>query len=395
MQRTVTVHVRKDDAISRTIRMFNDCTNFFLEVGHKNRTWSKRKLQSIGYHEARERFPGLQSSLVQGARDCAADMLRRERCRTLPVKKPYSSIRYNQRTFKAFLDSGYLSVSTVDGRKRIPIRIPAYFEKYKHGRVVALRLRERKGKRRGRKRERGRKGGGWGLTIDIIVDIDPPPRTAPARPRVVGVDRGINNIAVTSDNTFFNSRTIKKVRGRYAYLRRRLQSVGTRSAKRKLKSLSGRERRFQTDVNHRISKEIANMDANVIVLENLHFRNGKRKGKDFNRKQGGWAFAQLEAFLGYKCEALGKEVVLVPPEYTSKMCSRCGRLGRRKGHRFRCPFCGLELNADLNGARNIARLGSALTGRLSVNEPNVAGCDTGHGTPVEPGYKPPVSTGGS
>jgi predicted transposase len=58
MQRTVTVHVRKDDAISRTIRMFNDCTNFFLEVGHKNRTWSKRKLQSIGYHEARERFPG-------------------------------------------------------------------------------------------------------------------------------------------------------------------------------------------------------------------------------------------------------------------------------------------------------------------------------------------------
>ena len=41
---------------------------------------SKKRLQSLGYYEARAKWPKLQSSLVQGARDCAANMLKREKC---------------------------------------------------------------------------------------------------------------------------------------------------------------------------------------------------------------------------------------------------------------------------------------------------------------------------
>jgi transposase len=75
--------------------------------------------------------------------------------------------------------------------------------------------------------------------------------------KVLGIDRGIKNIAVLSNNMFFNSRHLREVKGRYQYLKRRLQHLGTRSAHRKLRKLSGRERRFVRDVNHVISKKIA------------------------------------------------------------------------------------------------------------------------------------------
>jgi transposase len=72
--------------------------------------------------------------------------------------------------------------------------------------------------------------------------------------KVLGIDRGIVNLAVCSDNTFFNSKKIKSRRAQYAYLRKELQSKGTKSAKRKLKRMAGKERRFATDTNHCISK---------------------------------------------------------------------------------------------------------------------------------------------
>ncbi len=87
--------------------------------------------------------------------------------------------------------------------------------------------------------------------------------------KVVGIDRGIVNIAVCSDNTFYNSKKVKNTRARYAHLRKELQSKGTKSAKRKLKRLADKERRFVTDVNHCISKQIVNSDYTVFALEDL------------------------------------------------------------------------------------------------------------------------------
>jgi IS605 OrfB family transposase len=149
---------------------------------------------------------------------------------------------------------------------------------------------------------------------------------------VLGIDRGINNIAVTSANQFFNSKAVNNVRGKYAYLRRQLQSKGTRSAKRKLIELSGRERRFKADVNHCIAKEIVNSPYGAFVLEDLkgireRTRSKKRGAKwsrNKNRKLGSWSFLQLEQFIEYKAEELGKRVLLVDPSFTSRRCSRCG-----------------------------------------------------------------------
>ena len=379
MQRTISVVLDKNPAIADTISQFNECCNFFLKLGFENRTSSKRKLQMLGYFEARKRFPKLPSALVQGARDCAHDMLKREKLQRLPTKRPYSSARFDRRTAKAFLESGTLSITTVNGRLKVPLRVARYFDKYKGGKVISLRVRNDRGI----------------LRADLIVDLPDVPIKAVHNPKVIGMDRGIVNTAVLSNNVFFNSKTVRNVRARYTYLVRRLQSAGTRSAKRHLCRLRGRERRFRADVNHRIAKSVAAMEFDVLVLEDLSVKKDKKFGRRFNRKLGGWSFFQLERFLAYKLEEVGKCLVKVPPEYTSQMCSRCGNIGVRNGNNYRCGACGLRLNADLNAARNIAKLGKALLGRPIVNGPIVASDDAGHGTSDELSYKPPILMGGS
>ena len=380
VQRTIRLTLAPNPIVVETVRTFNEVTNFFLELGFTHRTHSAQLLQKLGYVDARARWPALQSSLVQGARDCAKEMLKREKGKRRPVKRPDSSARFNQRTFKAYVDSGVLSLSTVKGRQKVPLHIPAYFRRYAEGEVVSLRVRIDHGT----------------LRADLVVDL---PDTAlsplPANPTVTGMDRGILNIAVTSRADFFHSRDLRRVRGRNRYLRARLQTVGTRSAKRRLQRLSGRERRFQSDVNHCIAKEVVSRPFDVLALEDLHIGMDKKNGRRFNRKLGGWAYAQLESFLAYSAKRQGDRVVRVPPEYTSKNCSRCGARGVRKGSEFACRSCGISLNADLNAARNIADRGMSLVSRPHVNGPIVAGNELWGRSHGDSSCKPPVLTGGN
>ncbi|MCX6669932.1 MAG: RNA-guided endonuclease TnpB family protein [Methanothrix sp.] len=189
--------------------------------------------------------------------------------------------------------------------------------------------------------------------------------------RTMKVFFGINNIAVCSDNTFWKSGPVKAIKGRYQYLRSKLQSKGTRSAKRKLCELSGRERRFQRDVNHNIANWIVSKPYDLIALEDLtNIRNGKK-----NKKLGKWSFAELRSIVEYKAAAIGKRVVAIEPRYTSRACSKCGFQKRenRNGRTFKCKSCGFQIDADLNASRNIATFSRSDRSRLPVNQPIVAG----------------------
>jgi transposase len=79
--------------------------------------------------------------------------------------------------------------------------------------------------------------------------------------RVSGVDVGMRYLAVETDlkneSKFYSGKSARHKVNRYFKARKTLQRKGTRSAKRRLIALSGRERRLIADVNHQISKEIA------------------------------------------------------------------------------------------------------------------------------------------
>lgn len=87
-----------------------------------------------------------------------------------------------------------------------------------------------------------------------------------------GADLGGTNLAIDSEGEHFTGAQVQLVRKRYHTRRQRLQQVGSKNAKRRLRKNAGRERRCPKDVNHCISKalvHIAAISCKAIALEDL------------------------------------------------------------------------------------------------------------------------------
>jgi IS605 OrfB family transposase len=202
----------------------------------------------------------------------------------------------------------------------------------------------------------------------VVEQPEEPPLTPEG---YLGVDLGIVKLATTSDGVSYSGDEVESVRVHYAGLKGELQRVGSESAKRHLRRLSGKERRFKRQVNHKISKElvvVAKGTRRAIVLEDLRgIRSRVTVRREQRGRHGKWAFNQLRAFIEYKARVAGLPVLMVDPRDTSRRCSVCGHV--EKGNRvsqsvFRCRRCGFDEDADLNAARNIRW-------RAGVNQPIV------------------------
>ncbi|HWR25362.1 MAG TPA: transposase [Methanosarcina sp.] len=363
MDRTIKLKlsVSEEDkkVLKKTINVFNTVFNEVSQYGFDHKSHSKVSIHQATYKQIREKYPELPSSLVQGARDCACEALKGTKIKRLPVAKPFSSIRYNQRVITYYLKHNRVSIATINGRIKATFNVPECYRGYIDWEVRSsvLKYDVRKDC----------------FFLHVIFRIESP---KPSGDKVLGIDRGIVNVAVCSNNVFFNGKSIKNTRGRYAFVRKQLQSKGTKSAKCLLKKRSRKEKQFVTDVNHCISKTIVNLPYDIFALEDLTSIRvqSRRKGKNFNRKLNNWSFYQLAKFLEYKAEALGKSVLYVDARFSSQKCSKCGdvRKSNREGSSYHCKACGVQIHADLNASRNIAQAGISCLSRLSVNQPNVA-----------------------
>ncbi len=376
MFRTVKVKLPFENSLLQTAVVFNKACQMVLDYGSTYKTYNKDKLNKATYRQVRAAVPNLPSALVQTARDEASEMLLRTDFAKIVKKR--LSVRYDNRCFKFYPESNCASLTTVLGRLNFPFKRYKYLDTWR-GEYTNAQLIVRKNK----------------VVLNVQVRLPDVPLKVTGR--VLGVDRGVLNIAVCSDNTFFDSKRLRAVKGRYRYLRRRLQHVGTRSAHRKLQRLSGRERRFVLNSNHCISKAIVNKPFDVFALEKLRISREKKNGRRFNRLLGSWSPDELHRFITYKAEAEGRVCVEVNPRHTSQRCSRCGFVHRwnRHGLRFRCGNCGFELNADLNASRNIEVLGKSEYLRFFVNEPIVASGEASPTGVVDGSYKPRPSGRGS
>ncbi len=207
--------------------------------------------------------------------------------------------------------------------------------------------------------------------------------------QIKGIDVGQRYLAVETNtqnqSKFFSGKQVKHKASKYHKARKTLQQKGTRSAKRRLISLSGRERRFTAAVNHSISKQIVSSHT-LIGLENLkHIRertnrhSSKKssfKQRKANRNQSKWSFAELHGYIDYKSILSNSLAVKVPAQLTSQCCPKCGYISQanrpNQGLIFRCVACNHELHSDLVGARNVAlrtlllRQDFESTGRISA-----------------------------
>lgn len=348
--------------LEQTVITFNKICQEIIDYGWEQKTWNKNKLHYGTYKNIREKYPEFSSAMVQTARDQASEIIKRtlksKKKLSKPIKNDYSGIRYDKRCLSIMFDKNIISINTTFGRIKLPIKMAAYFDKYRNWKYTNAQLIRRKDKN-------------YYLNLQMCQDIP----TKSKECNIMGIDLGIKNIAVCSDNIFYNSRKLKNIKGKYQHLKRDLQNKDTKSAKKKLKKISGKENRFVRDVNHCISKKIVNTTNTVFALENL--KNIRYTVKKYNRKLnwmiGNWSFAMLQNYIIYKAERLGKNVILVRPNYTSQQCSKCGCIEKqnRNGNIFKCIKCGFELNADLNASRNIARIGRSDFLQGAVKHPNV------------------------
>lgn len=181
--------------------------------------------------------------------------------------------------------------------------------------------------------------------------------------KLVAYDSGQRILASILDNEgsnkFYKGGQVCNQQRKYSRLRRRLTKKGTKSAKRKLKKLSGKERRFKQNVNHFLANQIVKSNS-IIGFENLTGirSNIKRKtGKNASEKQrksndtnSKWAFAELNAYVTYKAQLANSIPVKLNPYMTSKMCPKCGHTShenRPNGAKvFKCVVCFYEANSD-------------------------------------------------
>ena len=187
---------------------------------------------------------------------------------------------------------------------------------------------------------------------------------------VVGIDRGLRQILTTYDEKgqtcFVNGAFIAKKRNHYANLRTRLQAKGTKSAKRRLRSLSGRESRWMSDVNHQLSKTLVETygKQTLFILEDLTgvtFDTVHSRRKENRYDHHSWSFYDLEQKLRYKAHLNESEVLLVDAHYTSQRCPKCGSIDKSNRHKdirqYVCSNCGYSSNDDRVAAMNIYELG--------------------------------------
>ncbi len=340
------------ELLRRTLETANAAANFVSEVAWETKTFRQYDLHHACYYTVRERYElSAQMTVRLLAKVADAYKLDRKRQRTF---HPHGSIAYDKRILSWRLDAQTVSIWTVDGRQTIPFVAGE--------RQLAL-LPFMQGEadlvyRRG------------AFYLHQVCEVDEPP--AAEVDDFLGVDLGIVNIATDSDGTVHSSRAVNNVRHRHRRLRARLQSKGTKSARRRLKKLSGKERRFATHTNHTISKRIVTVAQDTgrgIALEDLK---GIRERVTARRAQRAtlhiWSFFQLRSFVEYKARLAGVPVVAVDPRNTSRTCPTCGHIDKRNRPSqavFSCVSCGFSGLADHIAAVNIGSRGA-------VSRPNVS-----------------------
>src|SRR5690625_3278934 len=207
-------------ALKETLQVFNEACNAIAEVAFREKCASKFALQKLIYEDVRNQF-GLSAQLTIRSIAKVVEAYKRDKSKQC-FFKPTGAVVYDQRIL-SFKGLDKASLVTMQGRLSIPMQMGQYQQVQWH---------------------RAKGQADWVLVngmffLLVVIDTPEAPPIDPAS--FIGVDLGINKVATDSDGESFCGSTMERVRQRYHRLRQRLQSKGTRSAKRHLKRIRRKE----------------------------------------------------------------------------------------------------------------------------------------------------------
>ena len=335
------------ESLKQTLERCNAACNWISAQAWEKETFRQFDLHKLLYQQVRQHFDlAAQMAVRCIAKVADAYKLDKETQRTF---RPLGAQPYDDRIFR-FVSNDQISIWTLNGREKINFVCGEHQRqllKHRKGEVDLMFVR-----------------GHW--YIAAVCDFDDPDLLTPDG--VLGVDLGIVNIATDSTGEQFSGKDVEEKREWYVKRRAILQKKGTKAAKRRLKKMSGRQRRFQKWVNHNVSCRIvskAERSQCAISLEDLkHIRARAKANKEQRKRLHNWGFAELRNFIEYKARKVGVLVVVVDPRNTSRQCSACGHIDKKNRPSqsvFRCTACGHETNADCNAALNIGSRATVTT----------------------------------
>jgi IS605 OrfB family transposase len=317
-------------------------------------TTSKTTLHDDTYSDVREKTR-LHSNHVQSARNKAADacksMVKKWKLGKQASMPQFTSphLVYDHRT--ATFHDEYVSLATVDGRIEADYVLPDKGRDTPHAEHLFSDEYETTGA------ELHYSDGNWMLHVHTKTEGEPdtPEESTPENGTVLGVDLGVNNLAVASTGTFWTGDEFDHWRREYEKRRGDLQACGSRWAHENMQAVGRKEEgRFKHTL-HRISNELVadarDHGCTVIAFEDLTDIR-ERTGASWGHK---WAFNRLYEYVEYKAAEYGIDVQQVDPENTSRRCSHCGftHPDNRENESFACQKCEYENHADYNAAKNI------------------------------------------
>ncbi|MGQ4557244.1 RNA-guided endonuclease TnpB family protein [Halobellus sp. GM3] len=358
VRRTVPVKLdvtdEQADLLHETIDEFLWAANYVVDSAWDGE-WAETRssvLHEMTYDEVREQTR-LHSNHVQSARNRAVDALKSivaewkngEYASIPTFSSPFCE--YNQRN--ATFHDDHAVLSTVNGRVTAEYVLPDKTRDTPHSKYLCSERWETTGATLHYRR------GDFYLHVRTKADVDDP---KPAENgTVLGVDLGIENIAVTSTGAFWSADELNHWRTEYVQRRKSLQECSSRWAHENVQAVGRKETgRFEQYL-HRIANDIiaeaSESGCTVIAFEDLtDIRDRMPDARKFHE----WAFNSLYDYVSYKAEGREIRVKQVNPKNTSRRCSSCGFThedNRPSQDTFRCQSCGYENHADYNAAKNI------------------------------------------
>jgi putative transposase len=201
--------------------------------------------------------------------------------------------------------------------------------------------------------------GKWYACFSVETAPEPLPETQ----RAVGIDVGLTHFATLSTGEqIANRRFFPKDKQALAKAQRRLSKAekGTPERAKRRKVVAHIHERIanrRKDFAHKLSRRLVN-EFGIIVVEDLHIAR-MIKNHTLAKSIADAAWNQFATYTRYKAASAGRTYLQVDPLGTTQRCSRCrGMVKKALSVRVhQCPYCGLQIDRDLNAAINILAVG--------------------------------------
>lgn len=193
----------------------------------------------------------------------------------------------------------------------------------------------------------------------------------PKTNKQVGIDLGLKDFVITSDNKRFkNNRYTKKYakqlkKAQQHLSRKQKGSNGFEKQKLKVAKIHEKIASCRLDTLHKVSHQLAN-ENDLIICEDLNVK-GMIKNHKLSKHIADVSWGNFLTLLQYKCDWYGKELVKVNRFYpSSKTCGDCGWINqdlKLSDREWTCKSCGVIHDRDVNASRNILKEGLKILGQ--------------------------------